>query len=310
MYEPEDVHKSSTSVFIRFPLLEITNSKKGKHTIRDLIVKLTMSTRELSGAFKVIVGMSGMRMTLTPEEMDSGYSHSHLPCNRFGGFNSFCLGSSDIAVIKNNLMLNPTVTNWNMFLLAISKYVAWESLEGGPHTQIAGIGSRVSGTSRATNNEIEVDSKKLAENLPSHFVGISDRIVLLESEALNDWINENAKGVRSMLRGGSVSLETYRQRIRASGQGLMWNGSQIPFDVVYKNPPKEEKKDPPLDPAIRDHHVLYINRLLNQFKLIYQHEQYKKIHPRPHYHLGKTKTDTHVSAVGPDRLSPRRRAGS
>lgn len=127
------------TITIHFPEFTIRNHAKKTRIIRDLYVRFYMS-----GELKLVLGQTdskfvGLRTTYTPEEWTAGYAHSHLP-GKATTFMTFCTGSGPINQHIALLSSNYSTINFNMFLLAIKIYVAYESVEGTPHRYMDRIG--------------------------------------------------------------------------------------------------------------------------------------------------------------------------
>lgn len=126
-----DINDSKVLI-IRFPEINITNSRGDSHIIRDLYIKWEL-TDELAPSGN-ICGFRGLR---TIAEYESGYIHSHLRSgiHRNWDENDFCLGSDGFGELINGLNAEQ-VLNWDDIraaLVWLDIYVSWESLEGGPY---------------------------------------------------------------------------------------------------------------------------------------------------------------------------------
>lgn len=124
------------TVIIRFPEVEMTNSHKSKHTIKDLWVKF-----EMKSDCTMQYNLWGMRSTLSKEEAASGYMHSHLHTTTDPHWNAFCRGTGEINQIMASLAKEYTDPGFVLFCLNLKTFVAWESLEGTPYTSISNIGN-------------------------------------------------------------------------------------------------------------------------------------------------------------------------
>jgi hypothetical protein len=143
-------------VTIRFPEFVIQNGKGLYHTIKDLYVFFKLKPKG-----GMMGKLQGKRGTLSYQEAACGYRHSHLPSEGYGvrggnrnrrgqvrdlneaGFQSFCLGSSEIQELVslwNSDRFKFSQEEFELLLYQIDAYVRWESLQGGPHFRIANIG--------------------------------------------------------------------------------------------------------------------------------------------------------------------------
>lgn len=129
IFGEERVRMEGYELTVHFPVIEITNGTD-KHTIKDLFVKTAVPAPYFYGT----------RTTFTFPEWQSQYAHSHLPASAArGSFEHFCLGRSNFAAMVSNTSANPSEENWYFLLLSLTKYLEWESLEGGPHRKIREI---------------------------------------------------------------------------------------------------------------------------------------------------------------------------
>lgn len=117
-------------LIIKFPEVTISNSYNKSHLIRDLYVVLFFNEKSS------YTGLYGFRETFTNIERGKNYSHSHLPGALFNQLLKFCTGRDTIVQILIRLNENFTKNNFESLLAILNIYVAWESLEGGPHNKI------------------------------------------------------------------------------------------------------------------------------------------------------------------------------
>ena len=133
---------------VLYPEIEITNTNKEKHTIKNLVVVFPLKWDSSFKKWK-IDEIRGLRLTLSYLELDKRYPHSHLNSlhltSTFKSMTStkFCLGSSTLGMSiaeyntesdkeKSNLVLEG-------ILYTLDTYVTWESLEGVPHSYIRNL---------------------------------------------------------------------------------------------------------------------------------------------------------------------------
>jgi len=128
------------NIIIHFPEIEITNKYKYTHIIRDLYMKLTIQNEDN----RRMVYIEGTRSTLTIEEFDTQYSHSHLDSDsHLGEFSEFCIGTGrffDVTQLVREYATS-TIDNWYLYLYSLPSYLSWESLDGGPYMKIGNIRS-------------------------------------------------------------------------------------------------------------------------------------------------------------------------
>ena len=133
---------------VLYPEIEITNTNKEKHTIKNLVVVFSLSWDSYFKKWK-IDEMRGLRLTLSYLELDKLYSHSHLASgNLTSNFKSmtsskFCLGSStlgmSIAEYNTESDKEQSTLVLEGILYTLDTYVTWESLEGVPHNYIRNL---------------------------------------------------------------------------------------------------------------------------------------------------------------------------
>lgn len=134
------------SLYIHFPEITISNSRKKSHIIHDLYVRFDFKLKDMSHTGNIY----GVRGKLSYGEFNSNYSHSHLSTSYRFSFGPFCLGRSEFS----NTFMGLKADIWNQdnfrkLLIMLYGYVQWESLEGGPHIQMSNI--KTGSNSRSTN---------------------------------------------------------------------------------------------------------------------------------------------------------------
>ena len=133
---------------VLYPEIEITNTKKEKHTIKNLVVVFSLKWDSYFKKWK-IEKMTGLRLTLSYLELNKLYSHSHLSSSSLtSNFKSmtsskFCLGSSTLgmSIAEYNTESNKEQSNLVLegILYTLDTYVTWESLEGVPYNYIRNL---------------------------------------------------------------------------------------------------------------------------------------------------------------------------
>lgn len=163
---------------IHYPELVITNTPGNQHLLRDVFVEL-VKTSTTSGKIS-FNDFKARRLTVTPQEVHHGYSHSHMSGAYFKfrdsdppqyvtdrermqdtalDFRGFCKGSSEIINVLSLLVAEYTDDMFRMFLMQLELYLSWESLEGGPHKQMSSIQGVASPNSIEDRHKSEVYSK-------------------------------------------------------------------------------------------------------------------------------------------------------
>ena len=146
--EKEDCFKLYPYFKVLYPEIEITNTNKEKHTIKNLVVVFSLKWDSYFKKWK-IDDMRGLRLTLSYLELNKRYPHSHLSSdNLTSNFKSmtsskFCLGSSTLgmSIAEYNTESNKEQSNLVLegILYTLDTYVTWESLEGVPHNYIRNL---------------------------------------------------------------------------------------------------------------------------------------------------------------------------
>jgi hypothetical protein len=124
---------------IKFPEINITNSKGDKHTIKNMFVSLDFDIN-----FKLVGKMKGFKTTFSAVEIVSNYVHSHLHTktpkgiqDNYSGRNEFCLGIGqpiELSIFKLNNSYSEEL--FTSLCMQLESYLSWESLEGTPYVKI------------------------------------------------------------------------------------------------------------------------------------------------------------------------------
>lgn len=139
-------------VYIKFPEIEISNKNDNKHIIKDLYVKIEY---KINDSNVKLTELQGYRGKMTYEEHSTKYSHSHLPSSGLDSFVPFCLGSSEMADLKNDWAITEDDFDqilFELFLYQLDAYVRWESLDGGPYLRMTEI--RIQNSARVSREEM------------------------------------------------------------------------------------------------------------------------------------------------------------
>ncbi len=127
-------------VIVHFPEIRIKNSEGLSHDIKDLYVKFKLTN---DGRYMHPGTIWGLRTTMTPQEYDSQYQHSHLRGFSPGRitFAQFCTGSGPINQSMAESARKFHMPSFQMFCLNLKAFVAWESTEGTPYMYMRTIAS-------------------------------------------------------------------------------------------------------------------------------------------------------------------------
>lgn len=133
------------SYFIQFPKIEISNSSGNKHTIYDLFIVFDIRTDFRTTHTKPY----GCRLSMSLDEIEVGYMHSHLPVNRASHFynystpNVFCVGDGQpISIPCAKIAIKFDEDAWLSLLMQLPSFLSWESLEGVPHIHMKNVGKK------------------------------------------------------------------------------------------------------------------------------------------------------------------------
>ena len=204
---------------VLYPEIEITNTNKEKHTIKNLVVVFSL---EWDSSFKKwkIDEMTGLRLTLSYLELSQLYSHSHLSSvmltNSFKSMTSskFCLGSSTLgmSIAEYNTESNREQSNLVLegILYTLDTYVTWESLEGVPHNYIRNLlpfgGAPVRDSSLASHSLRVVNFLKENKIPLALDYGVMNDSIFIKNSL------ENAEFFKDILQNSSISGRYILQR--------------------------------------------------------------------------------------------------
>lgn len=206
------VHESSIKIIVYFPEVRVSNEYNKFIDITELYTKISL---DLQGT--MVGSFSFNRGEYTMEQYLSDYMHSHvcgIPKNNPKRFFEVCLGSGPIRNTVNNLNANYDLDIWRLFCVELDKYVATESISGGPYRRLENVSSR--GTriiaSLSINNptgtpqnlvpminefiKYFIKQKKLVFNYRngSYSIGMNlTKFILLVSNEFITWFNTNGR---------------------------------------------------------------------------------------------------------------------
>lgn len=130
------LQRAAIQVIIHFPEIVISNSRRLKHTIRDLYIIINMGAN-----LQFCSRFNGFRAKKSYAEYLTGYGHSHM--NSGGapaGAQQFCLGETEFARLVDGFRnAKWDRVRFEMFAIQLQDYLSWESLEGGPYCRIENI---------------------------------------------------------------------------------------------------------------------------------------------------------------------------
>lgn len=129
----------SGEILVKFPKVTITNENQKSITVRDLFVKIEVSTYGNLRGYPTF-----NKATYTSAEFSVRYIHSHvcsLNTSRLSEFQSCCLGDGPLvntcSALRDRAESNlDNETLWRLFCVELSRYVTVESLAGGPYIRL------------------------------------------------------------------------------------------------------------------------------------------------------------------------------
>lgn len=150
---PENIQQNINNVGIQavriivyYPSITLTNEHGNTHTITDVYVETTLPD----------LSIYLTRTSYTQEEVDIGYTHSHVNTYNFGEFSLFCTGSSNTVInrIKDNIFsiigrssdskkssdyVNLFTNKITSFIIEEQRILDVESLDGVPYIKMSSI---------------------------------------------------------------------------------------------------------------------------------------------------------------------------
>ena len=206
------VHESSIKIIVYFPEVRVSNEYNKFIDITELYTKIFL---DLQGT--MVGSFSCNRGEYTIEQYLSDYMHSHargIPKNNPEKFLEVCLGSGPIRNTVNNLNANYDLDIWRLFCVELDKYVATESISGGPYRRLEDVSYRstdmIASLSINTSTDIPqnlvpminefikyfIKQKKLVFNYRngSYSIGMDlTKFILLVSNEFITWFNTNGR---------------------------------------------------------------------------------------------------------------------
>lgn len=264
-------------IIVHFPEVNITNSKRRTHVIKDLYVKINIDLNYITDVNNDQVAnieLDGWRGSLSEEEYQSSYSHSHFSGNGIERWSTFCLGSSDFAMILQTMKFSITPEDWTLLFLSLENYVSWESIEGGPYKHIESISLR-----RETLNpsNFRENALELAKNIPSAALSIVDGTMCLidNHPALLEHYSANTR-IKSFSNPRSTPFSSIKARfdshINREGMTVTFKDRQIQTTLYRKNVP-EASEEGNLDQAVINFYNETIKQELKKYTYYYEYRK-------------------------------------
>lgn len=128
--------QDDNGILVHFPKVTVTNEMNQSTEITHLYAKIEVEENgSYGGTFSMI------RSELTEDEIAVGYVHSHLPhlSENRPSWEPPCLGRGPLRNTLSTLSTDPNEDLWKLFCLELDKFVATESLAGGPYVRLNNI---------------------------------------------------------------------------------------------------------------------------------------------------------------------------
>ena len=127
--------KTGFVIAVKFDDITITNSIEQSHHIGTIVVYLEGWAYQ--DRMRITKRLKALRTSYTVEEAVVGYTHSHLPTGR--SLQDFCLGHDNHMFMQLDGQQLVSELELESILIGLQDYIAWESLEGGPHIKMEQI---------------------------------------------------------------------------------------------------------------------------------------------------------------------------
>lgn len=211
---------ASYRIVVHFPEIEIKNSKRQSHIIKDLYVGQVILK---DGKF-ANDQLRGVRATLSQKEIASNYSHSHISGHPsdlkshgwyYGGF---CTGSGPINQSISILRSRVSEPDFQLFCLHLKEFVKWESIEGTPYRYINDVIQGTYGGAQRAESLLRVGShpQQIAPNVLKRVVKKAGFEDVLKVEITENRANVKMTEELEQFIGSTVETEN-PQAITISG---------------------------------------------------------------------------------------------
>ena len=252
--EKEDCFNLYPYFKVLYPEIEITNTNKEKHTIKNLVVVFSLQWSSLFRKWQ-IEDMRGLRLTLSYLELNKSYSHSHLSSSNVTDYfksmttSKFCLGSSTLgmSIAEYNTESNKEQSNLVLegILYTLDTYVTWESLEGVPHNYIHNL--LPFGGTPVSDHSLDSRSRKVVDFLKENKISLALDYGVMNGSIFIKNSLENAEFFKGILQNSSISGRYSLQReylcFPSQGDTFLQAGSNFYSVTQVRNLAKEHKQD-------------------------------------------------------------------
>ena len=281
----ESVDKSEFNITVLFPEVQITNSRRTQHTMKDLYVRINIDiTPQAKVGDRVSnITLYGRRGTLSEEEYQSNYGHSHFSGGGVERWSEFCLGNSDFAMIINTMKFSITQEDWMLLFLSLGNYVAWESIEGGPYKNIFNISLREQSLSSSGFNEHALE---LIKGLPSSCFTFDSKSIELNTDhpELLHYYNANSR-IKSFRTGGSSASgfaarrDRFNEFVRREYRTFDFKGKAVVPKLYSKNTyavEATEATEENIDEQVVEFYNTVIKKELKKYNIYHEYNKFYK----------------------------------
>lgn len=228
-------------IVVYFPRVRVSNEYDHFIDITELYVKVPI---DMGGTMEGSFSLNRGEYTMTQYSCD--YMHSHvcgIPKRNFKEFLPVCLGSGPIRNTVNYLNAYYDLDIWRLFCVELEKYVATESLSGGPYRRLEEVAFNRSAKIVHINlNDLTyitsclrpmvydfikyfIEQKKLIFNYKNggYSIGMNiTKFILLVSNEFITWFNTKGRYIyqKGIIRKEEESLENILTKVFVFKDGI------------------------------------------------------------------------------------------
>lgn len=268
VFGEERVDKDSNLIKIYFPEIEMTNTPEAKHTIKDLYVYIQININKSylervlgSGNFLGDIKLLGERGSFSIREYETYYRHSHLPGGTAGS-SSFCLGNSDFGLLVQELRMNLTEELWMLMFYSLNNYLAWESLEGGPHVKM----NTIKYVGQVSHGVLKEELKRIFGGFPKELLEVRETVSLnAHHPSLGEYVNR-VSPIKSLDKITQSDIEervkTYTNQLKKNP--IAWKGDKRPL-FVYNDDNEKPDVNTPVKAEVLEQYAEIIENKAKEF---------------------------------------------
>ncbi|NLR61096.1 hypothetical protein HGH93_23545 [Chitinophaga polysaccharea] len=275
-------------IIIHFPEVEISNTAGDIHQIKDLFVKLYVNQlgelQQRNGSY-----LHGIRSTVTQEEKEYKYAHSHLPSTDYNpnNFDCFCLGRGPLDEITHDLFTKFNPHSFNFLCLYLKDYVRWESTEGTPYRYICDIG-KGTGQNNTLGNVMAIMLDEILDIFLGSLKGLSRETVMdmFKVTAGNGEFNVSISDsgldyLTSLLKSSPYNSDAYFSLLDRNNNYVRFSSSFSNDDSCHSAGEQQ---------SILEELFTFNNKTV-KFKITYNETKYNSARQYPHPDITRKITD-------------------